>query len=146
MAEQLVPTVTIQLDKPRKARLDFNAMIDFERVTGESLMRATDLFQSCPVACPTDCATAHEHEAGCQIEHQHKTMNMNALRAFMWACLVQEDESLTERDVGRMLGISNIAVVTETMAKLFSETMPEQEAGTVSGAPLSVTKKNGSTG
>lgn len=100
MTSPLVPTAKLNLDgKDRALRMDLNALTDFESMTGKSIMRGG----------LTDIAN----------------LEMNDVRALLWACLVQEDESITIRDVGRWIHIGNIGELTETLAVLVSGSMPE---------------------
>lgn len=114
----LVPTATIDLDRERTMRLDLNALSDYERVTGKSIM-----------------------SGGFALEK----MGVPDIRALLWACLVQEDESLTERQVGAMLHVGNLTEVTRAITALVRGAMPEEEA---SGAesPLPAPKGKASTG
>jgi hypothetical protein len=53
--------------------------------------------------------------------------------------MVQEDESLTIRDVGRMISINNISTLTDVIAALITDAMPETEGEPEAGDnPLAV--------
>lgn len=117
MTNSLVPTVTITLDRERTMRMDMNAFADFEAVTHKSFMNGS-----------LDMAS----------------LTSDDMRALIWACLVQDDESLTQRDVGAMLHIGNLPAATNAIASLFTQAMPEPEEGSVD-LPLSETP-SGSTG
>lgn len=118
MTTPLVPTATIILDKERTMRMDLNALSDFESMTGKSFMSgALDL----------------------------ENLALSDIRALLWACLVQDDESLTLRDVGGMLHIGNLEPVTRAITDLVAGAMPEPEEGSTD-APLSETGPSASTG
>ncbi len=111
----LVPTASIELSgKTYKLRLDLNALSDFEVMTGKSVLRGglTDL----------------------------TNLELADVRGLLWAMMVQEDESLTIRDVGRLISINNIATLTETIATLIQGTMPEADGEAEEGSdPLAPT-------
>lgn len=117
MSDPLVPTTTITLDRERTLRMDLNALADFERVSGKSVMRG-----------------------GFAIE----TMAIADIRDLLWACLVQEDESLSARQVGAMLHPGNLSKISDALAALFGNVMPEQEGD--SATPLPETAAEASTG
>lgn len=94
------PGVTITLDKERVLKLDLNAMVTFEEATGKSLMGGT--FKS-------------------------KDMTPRDLRAMLWACLIHEDEALTEQQVGSWITVSNLMEVTGKLNEAFEVAMPESE-------------------
>jgi hypothetical protein len=108
MTSPLVPTATITLDKERTLRMDLNALSDFESMTGKSFMSGGLDFENLALA---------------------------DIRALLWACLVQDDESLTLRDVGAMLHVGNLEPVTSAITKLVTDAMPEPEEGS-EPAPL----------
>ena len=108
----LVPTAKITLDKERTLRMDLNALSDFESMTGKSIMRGGLDFENLGIA---------------------------DVRALLWACLVQEDESLTVRDVGAMLHVGNLETVTTAITQLVTKAMPEREEGSSTPVPLSET-------
>ena len=117
MSEPLVPTVAITLDRERHLRMDLNALADFERVSGKSVMRG-----------------------GLELD----TLSVADIRTLLWACLVAEDESLSERQVGGMLHVGNLSALTEALTKLFGDVMPEQEE--TPEVPLPETTAKASTG
>lgn len=117
MSEPLVPTVPITLDRERNMCMDLNALADFERVSGKSVMRG-----------------------GLDME----SLNVADIRALLWACLVKDDESLSERQVGAMLHVGNLGAVTDALTRLFTDVMPEQEES--AETPLPVTPAEASTG
>lgn len=103
MTSPLVPTGEMEIGgKVRTLRLDLNALTDFESMSGKSIMRGglTDITK----------------------------LEMSDVRALLWACLVQDDESLSIRDVGKWITLTNIAELTETFANLIMGAMPEKPA------------------
>lgn len=95
------PGVKISLDKERTLKLDLNAMVAFEEVTGKSLMKGT--FKS-------------------------KDMTPRDLRVMLWACLLHEDEELTEKQVGSWVTVGNLMEVTGKLNEAFEVAMPEGES------------------
>lgn len=118
MSEPLVPRATITLDHERTLRMDLNALADFERVSGKSVMRG-----------------------GFDLAN----LGISDIRCLLWACLVQEDESLSERQVGAMLHVGNLTLITDALTQLFGEAMPEAEEAGDSPLPVT-TEEKASTG
>jgi len=114
----LVPTATIELDKQRTMRMDLNALSDYERVTGKSIM-----------------------SGGFALDK----LAVSDVRALLWAALVQDDESLTERQVGAMLHTGNLTEVTAAITSLMRASLPESEEGG-DESPLPEEATSGSTG
>lgn len=112
MTSPLVPMATINLDGvDRKMRMDLNALSDFESMTGKSILRGG----------LTDIAN----------------LELTDIRALLWACLVQEDESITIREVGRWIHIGNITIVTSAIEELVAGALPEAaEEGESEAGPL----------
>jgi hypothetical protein len=98
-------------------RMDLNALSDFERVSGKSIMNG-----------------------GLDLGN----MQVADVRALLWACLVQTDESLTEREVGAMLHVGNLGEVTQALTSLVRGAMPEEKAD--APTPLSRNRRRASTG
>lgn len=94
---QVDPNITVILDKERHLRLDINAMVAFERVTGKNLLRGLDL----------DKFSAID------------------LRTLLWACLKREDKELTEEAVGDMIHAGNMPTVIEKLTEAWEIAMPE---------------------
>ena len=94
------PSVKITLDKDRTLLFNLNAMVSFEEATGKNLMDGT--FDS-------------------------KDMSLRDLRAILWACLIHEDETLTEREVGSFITPDNMIRVTSVLKEAFEVAMPESE-------------------
>ncbi len=75
------PTVTpvkIVLDKERTLLWDFNAQAAYEDATGENTLLQ---------------------------EFFEKNANAKRLKTLLWACLIHEDEKLTQKQVGAMLTV-----------------------------------------
>jgi hypothetical protein len=51
--------------------------------------------------------------------------SMKAIRTMLWAGLVHEDESLTEKQVGSMISMNNIGDIANKIAEAMSEAMPD---------------------
>lgn len=94
------PEVKIVLDKERALKFDLNAMVAFEEATSKSLMNGT--FDS-------------------------KKMSTRDLRAMLWACLIHEDDALTEKHVGSLITPDNMLEITSALNEAFEVAMPESE-------------------
>ncbi len=87
----------ITLDKKRHLRLDLNAFCELEDAHG-------DVF-----------AVLQGAEKG----------SLKALRAVVWAGLAHEDDSLTEKEIGKMINPGNLAEVAETIQEVISYYLPD---------------------
>jgi len=94
------PEVKIILDKERTLKFDLNSMVAFEEATGKSLMDGT--FDS-------------------------NKMSIRDLRAMLWACLIHEDDALTEKHVGSLITPDNMLEITLKLNEAFEVAMPESE-------------------
>lgn len=98
MTRPTIPTVTIELDKPRRLKFDFNAAARFEQATGKNLLSGATL----------------------------GAMSATDIRAFLWACLAWgEDKSLTLDEVGELVDFTNMAEVGDKLAQVFNRNTPE---------------------
>lgn len=57
--------------------------------------------------------------------------SLKAARALLWAGLLHEDESLTERQVGSMVTLDNIGIVMDVIADALASAMPQDEDDTI---------------
>ena len=93
---ELVKSIPITLDKPRKLRFDFNAMALFQEATGIS-----------PLSMGA------------------KMLEPKNLRALLWACLKDDDPDITIEMVGREMGPANIDMIEAKLGEAFGAAMPE---------------------
>lgn len=89
--------VIINLDKPRKMKLDLNAMAAYEETTGKS---AFDI---------------------------GKNVSATNIRALLWAALIHEDDTLTIKDVGALLHMGNMQAVSEKITQLIQTSTEQGE-------------------
>lgn len=89
--------VIINLDKPRKMKLDLNAMAAYEETTGKS---AFDI---------------------------GKNVSATNIRALLWAALIHEDDTLTIKDVGALLHMGNMQAVSEKITQLIQTSTEQSE-------------------
>lgn len=89
--------VPVTLDKERTLCYDLNAFIALEGIYG-SEKKAIDALVS---------------------------GSLKAARAFLWAGLLHEDETLTEKEVGAMLTVQNASEFSEKLLLAVSGTLPE---------------------
>lgn len=92
-----IKPVEIELDKKRHLLLDFNAYCDIEEEYGD--------FQ--------------------YIFEKMQGMSPIAIRALLWAGLKHEDEELTLKEVGRMIGLADREYINERIIKALELSMPE---------------------
>ncbi|ERI10891.1 hypothetical protein [Aneurinibacillus aneurinilyticus] len=92
-----VKRIPIVLDKERHLVFDLNAFCELEEKFG-STSAAFEVLQD---------------------------GSMKGIRTMLWAGLVHEDESLTEKEVGKLVSFSNIQVLADKITEAMSEGMPE---------------------
>jgi len=115
------PDVKIMLDRERVLRFDLNAMCEFETTTGQ------DLFDG---------------------GFPGTKMTFVIMRFMLWACLLDEDPTITLKQVGRLIGIWNMNYVTSRLSLAYEVAIPKQPEGK-SARPLpgeEVPVEEGSTG
>lgn len=104
--------ITIQLDRERHLRLTLKGMLEFERLTGRSLLKGFAL----------------------------KDLTLKDSAAMMYACLLHEDKELTYDDVIGMVDFSNLPTVIEAFYKCINQSVPETEEK--SKRPLAKTSRH----
>lgn len=90
-------SITINLDKERHLKFDLNAFAELEEIYGDFETAMNEMTKG----------------------------SVKAVRAILWAGLVHEDETLTIKQVGSMIDMSNISYVVEIISKAISEAMPK---------------------
>jgi hypothetical protein len=103
MPTKVNPEILITLDKPRHLRFDINAMVTFEELTGLNLLKES---------------------ARRQIE---KDMSVAQFRAFLFACLVHEEQTLTLEQVGNLINIENMQEILDKINQAQQAAAPEPE-------------------
>ena len=89
--------IPIELDKTRTLLFDLNAFAELEDKFG-SLDQAFQKMQQGSV---------------------------KATRTLLWAGLLHEDESLTERKVGAMISLTNVETIMEQITRALTAALPE---------------------
>jgi hypothetical protein len=89
--------VKITLDKERTLLFDLNALCELEEAFGTI------------------------DEAFKKLEK----ISMKGIRKLLHAALIHEDESLTEKEVGRLIDLNNIKYVAEKIQEAFNASTPE---------------------
>jgi len=92
--------VYIELDKKREIKFDLNAMAELEEIYG-------------------DLPSA--------MEALNKKMSVKAMRALLYSGLKHEDEALTLQQVGSMVKMSDLSIVTEKITEAFKADTPDIE-------------------
>lgn len=91
-----VKPIPITLDKERSLLFDWNALAEAEeKLNGESIF---DVLQK---------------------------KRVKDLRTLMWAALLHEDESLTEKEVGALLGLQDMDQIATIITQAVSKSLPE---------------------
>lgn len=93
------PDVTIILDKPRTLRFTLNAMCAFEEATGKNIF-----------------------------SNALNNLSAKEIRALLWACLTDEDPTLTIEQVGGLITLDNMTEVAEKLNEALAVAMPDKEA------------------
>ncbi|MED0676987.1 hypothetical protein ABEV55_12215 [Aneurinibacillus thermoaerophilus] len=92
-----VKRIPITLDKERNLVLDLNAFCELEEKFGSTKAAFAAL------------------DSG----------SMKAIRSFLWAGLIHEDEELTEKQVGSMIDMDNIQVIAKKIQDAVSNATPD---------------------
>lgn len=96
-----IKSVEIELDKKRNLLFDLNAFAELEEHYGNIDEAMTALEQG----------------------------SMKALRAILWAGLIHEDESLTPRQVGSLLGLGDLEYLSKQIGGALGDSLPKEENG-----------------
>jgi len=115
MPSKTNPEIPINLDKLRHLRFDINAMAVFEEITGLNLLKPSVQKQLAD------------------------DISVSQFRAFLYACLVHEDETLTLKQVGGFINNANMQEIAEKIIMAQSVAAPEAKGGKDT-APLARTK------
>ena len=94
MATATAPTAVIHLDRPRKLSLDLNAMGDFEDLTGKDFLRLVSL------------------------------RSAKEIRALLYVCMKADDPLLTEEQVGALVHVGNIELISAALTNLMNDAAP----------------------
>jgi len=89
--------VTITLDKERHLRLGLKGMLEFEKATGQNLLKGFKL----------------------------EDLSMGDTAVLLWACLIHEDKELTLDDILYMVDLSNIIGIIDAMSECFEKALSE---------------------
>jgi len=100
MIDKVKAAVTIMLDKERHLLLDMNGMIAFQEVAGINLLN------------------------GKEVIALFKDFTPKKMRAFLWACLTHEDDSLTIEQVGKFIHAGNMGEIADRIAEAWKGAMP----------------------
>jgi hypothetical protein len=103
----LVPTVTVEMDKPRTMRMDYNALVAIKKRTGVNILGG-----------------------GFDVSDPELQV------VLIWALLRAEDPSLTEEQVGSMLHLGNIAAVSAKATELMSSAFAPASTGDAPAAEV----------
>jgi hypothetical protein len=95
-----IKPIPITLDKPRTLLYDFNAFMELEDLYGDINKAFKGLEQ----------------------------LKMRPIRDMIWAGLIHEDESLTPKQVGKMLHVLNLEEIATKITEALGISLPEPEA------------------
>lgn len=96
-----IKPIPITLDKPRALLYDMNAFIELEELYGDVNKAFKGLEQ----------------------------LKMKPIRDMIWAGLLHEDESLTPKQVGKILNIANLEEIALKITEALGVSLPEPEVG-----------------
>jgi len=94
-----IKPIPITLDKDRTLLYDFNAFIELEEIYGDINKAFKGLEQ----------------------------LKMKPIRDMIWAGLIHEDESLTPKQVGKMLSMANLEEVALKITEALGISLPEPD-------------------
>jgi len=102
--------VRVELDKPRTLKFDLNSFAELEERYG-SVDKAMQVLQSGTI---------------------------KGIRTLLWCGLIHEEETLTEKQVGAMIGISDLAELSASLTEAMTGALPAAEdVTTISVAQVS---------
>ena len=91
-----------------------------------------------PVTLDKERHLVYDMNAFCELEERFGTIqqameelqkgSLKAIRTALWAGLVHEDEGLTEKQVGSMIGVVDLKDVAKAMAEAIQAALPEADA------------------
>lgn len=64
-----------------------------------------------------------------------QTGKITALRYVLWAGLVSEWEELTEKELGKLIGLVNLRYIAEMINEALSDALPPAQEGTIPNVP-----------
>lgn len=89
--------ITINLDKERSLLFSLNGLVELEEIYGS-----------------IDAAFSAMQKG-----------KMKDIRTLLWAALIHEDETITQKQVGSIIHISNVTEVVSILTEAISEAMPK---------------------
>lgn len=96
-----IKPIPITLDKPRTLLYDFNAFVELEDIYGDVKTALGGL----------------------------SDLKVKTIRDMIWAGLIHEDESLTPKQVGKMLHVLNLEEIATKITEALGISLPEPEVG-----------------
>ena len=108
MNNKAQPDVKIMLDRERTLRLDLNSMCKYERATRKNLFDGS---------------------------LSGTSMSASNMRAMLWACLLDDDPTLTLKQVGSLISADNMTEVASRLNEAFEVAVPKAR-GKKSDRPL----------
>jgi len=93
---KMTELITVNLDKERTIRLGLKGMIEFEKLTGQNLLKGFNL----------------------------KDLTLEDIAALIWACLIHEDKELKYDDVLYMVDSNNFDMVTKAITAYVVQSAP----------------------
>lgn len=107
-------------------RLDFTAMADFEKVAGRGVLEVVgEVFSALQGAKDANLGTVLSE----------LSLKASELQALVWACLGGEDQELSLREAGRLIGSSNLQAVIGALAEALRVALPAAPEGEQSHPP-----------
>jgi hypothetical protein len=108
--------------------LDLAAMKDFERLTGRGVLQFLKPVFDAVRASAMTSDTSELKETGLSLIGEmidRNAITASDMTALLWACLGGEDSGLTEREVGRLVTVSNIKEVALKLFDVVKSILPK---------------------
>jgi hypothetical protein len=115
------PLVSVTLDKVRHLRMDLGALRAAEERL--SVLKGRDVYILDVLQSKRADGTTGQ-------------WSITEMVVLLWAMLCWEDETLTEADVGRLIHMGNLPIVTQAIAKSMEITSPEVTAASSSNGAV----------
>lgn len=133
MQRRIVMPVAIALDRERSLLFDMNAIVSYEEATGKSPLTAI-----APLVGAENLSPEEQQVALARIRFAD-------FRALLWAALLHEDATLTQKEVGSWLGFSGMLEVLPALITAVVGAYPADDGKNGGGEPADPPTPNPTT-
>lgn len=113
---KLVPSIPIELDKPRTLRFNYTAVLAIEDTTGKGIKEVL------------------------------KEGSVRHTMTILWACLLHEDDTLTLKQVTNLVDFGDTEMIMAKIAEAIAAQFPDKKPSAPEGEAIPQAKTTSSTG